>query len=104
MRNKHDALQPEPDLSSFAHESAGWREHVTKREVVETFTRTRFCIPHYGFLERIEVTPRAGLLPNMDASLLPYTIEITVRDPEGQEIECLVDAIFRNIKNPKEML
>ena len=91
---RRDSEQP---LDSFEHQSAGWRERVTKREVVETFTRTRFAIPHYGFIERIEVTPRTGLLPNFDAGKAPYTVESTLRDSEGHEVECFVEAIFRNV-------
>lgn len=84
-------------LENLAHESAGFRERVTQVEVVETIMKTVYVIPPYGFIERLEISPKK-LLPNMDASM-PYRAEIKLFAPDGSPLDVLVEAIYRDVKS-----
>lgn len=59
-----------------------------------------YPIEPYGFIERIEVTPRQVYLPNMDTRTR-YRLTVSLRDGNGNEVECDVVVVCRDVKEPR---
>ena len=53
-------------------------------------------VQSYGFIERFEIHPEEGLLPNMDAAA-PYQLQVALIAPSGQTVPVNVTVVCRDL-------
>lgn len=67
-----------------------------RRMPVMSDNRTHYIIPSGGYLERLEIRPIQGYIPNMDSSN-PYKLIVDLISPNGSKIPISVDLWWRTV-------